>query len=346
MDKVLKASLVIVIFSLILLVSSCCWLPLMPRHVEPLTPSEKIDTSQAEPQAVDSDNPLLEEFKEGIDPKPIEFNISYLIHIPNQTDKIVFVSTIPGTYPQRQKVNSIQYSLQPHRTFSQGLNHYAEFIIENPQQDLSINIVSQVVLYDYDLTAAYANQTLTADQQLNPYLNPEPYLETDHPLIADNPLVGLKEEYPLDQIKILYQHVMDQLNYDSYNHQSLGAAKALKEGRGDCTEYADALTALCRAAGFPARWIEGYYLHASDLHRGHNWVEVYLDSYGWIPLDAALDDGNAQSNDTTFSNLQNAYLYLSFERNDHTLNYYHFYYYRYWGQDIEVTKSVSYRPTS
>jgi len=275
------------------------------------------------------------------DSKEIQFNICYDIKVPGNTDKIVFTSTIPDNYSLRQKVVEINYSPEPSRVFYDGKNKYAEFVIQNPDQDQTISISSQIIVYDFDLLAALeigANQ----DKDIGQYLEQEKYIEVNNLVIAENNIVSILTEDPVDKIKIIYDYVMDSLYYDSYNPESVGAVKALKNGSGDCTEYTDVFVALCRASGFAARSVEGYFLYASDLYRGHNWPEVYLNSYGWVPFDPTVDDGNQDSTNTTFYDLQNAYLYLSFKRNDPVLQHYHYYYYRYRGDNVDVTKKIDY----
>lgn len=61
---------------------------------------------------------------------------------------------------------------------------------------------------------------------------------------------------------------------------------------GYCVHYATAATVLLRAAGIPARYVEGYAIDGvknkavtvSNVE-AHAWVEYYLDGAGWIILD-------------------------------------------------------------
>ena len=72
---------------------------------------------------------------------------------------------------------------------------------------------------------------------------------------------------------------------------------------GYSTHYATAATVLLQARGYPARYVEGYYIPAevfnnldsdrvmeyktvdiTDLY-AHAWVEVFDDTYGWIPVE-------------------------------------------------------------
>ena len=66
----------------------------------------------------------------------------------------------------------------------------------------------------------------------------------------------------------------------------------LEEGRGYCVHFATAGALLLRLEGIPARYVEGY---APWLAEGgtsnvrdsdaHAWVEIYLDGYGWYPVE-------------------------------------------------------------
>lgn len=62
---------------------------------------------------------------------------------------------------------------------------------------------------------------------------------------------------------------------------------------GYCTHFATAMTVLCRMAGLPARYAEGYvaYPDAEGLavvtgQEGHAWTEVYFRGFGWVTFDA------------------------------------------------------------
>lgn len=61
---------------------------------------------------------------------------------------------------------------------------------------------------------------------------------------------------------------------------------------GYCVHFASAATVLLRAAGIPARYVEGYaasvnqYSTIVTADTAHAWVEYYLPDVGWVVLDA------------------------------------------------------------
>lgn len=74
---------------------------------------------------------------------------------------------------------------------------------------------------------------------------------------------------------------------------------------GYCTYFASAMTVLCRMAGLPARYVEGFvaqpgadgfaYVTGKDAHA---WTEVYFENFGWVPFDATPSQQNRDNNDT------------------------------------------------
>jgi len=67
----------------------------------------------------------------------------------------------------------------------------------------------------------------------------------------------------------------------------------LAEKKGYCTYFATAMTVMCRIAGLPARYIEGYVARPDGSgiatvtgKNAHAWTEVYLNGVGWVTFDA------------------------------------------------------------
>jgi len=62
---------------------------------------------------------------------------------------------------------------------------------------------------------------------------------------------------------------------------------------GYCTHFASAMTVLCRMAGLPARYVEGYLAEPDENGEAyvtglsaHAWTEVYFKGFGWLTFDA------------------------------------------------------------
>lgn len=98
-------------------------------------------------------------------------------------------------------------------------------------------------------------------------------------------------------ISNIYQWVKDNVDYSGYIQEDRGALYAIKEKKGDCTEYMYTMLALLRGKGINARGYAGFYLdRANQLVRAkdyHNWIEYYSDGAWRImdPLNGNFDDG-------------------------------------------------------
>lgn len=62
--------------------------------------------------------------------------------------------------------------------------------------------------------------------------------------------------------------------------------------RGYCMHFASAATLLLRSIGIPARYVSGYAVTVAEAgtvevpdSAAHAWVEIYLDGYGWHPVE-------------------------------------------------------------
>ena len=75
--------------------------------------------------------------------------------------------------------------------------------------------------------------------------------------------------------------------------------------KGYCTYFASAMTVLCRMAGLPARYVEGFLAEPNGQgealvtgEKAHAWTEVYFKGFGWLTFDATprtrrgADSGN------------------------------------------------------
>lgn len=66
----------------------------------------------------------------------------------------------------------------------------------------------------------------------------------------------------------------------------------LESGEGYCSYFASAMAVMCRIAGLPTRYVEGYYVQAQPGgetlvtgQNAHAWVEVYFNGLGWVAFD-------------------------------------------------------------
>ena len=71
----------------------------------------------------------------------------------------------------------------------------------------------------------------------------------------------------------------------------------LQAGHGDCGEQTMLLITLMRMNGIPARWQSGWTFTQGDYEDIHDWAEIYLAPYGWLPVDVTY--GRLDSDDAS-----------------------------------------------
>jgi len=126
-------------------------------------------------------------------------------------------------------------------------------------------------------------------------------IESDNQAIVSNArkLAG-NESSPCRIARLYYEYVNDYMNYQQIDGIG-GAVFALKNGYGECGDYAALFVALCRASGIPARPVVGRWA-LPENGSYHVWAEFYLQDVGWVPVDPSFGPKN---NTDTFGNLDN-----------------------------------------
>ena len=116
---------------------------------------------------------------------------------------------------------------------------------------------------------------------------------TDDPYIGElaAELVG-DETNPYYMARRIFDHVRNTLEYKLEGGWN-AAPVVLQRGTGSCSEYSFCFIALCRAAGIPARYVGAIVVRGDDASLDevfHRWPEIWLPSYGWVPIDPQAGD--------------------------------------------------------
>ena len=102
---------------------------------------------------------------------------------------------------------------------------------------------------------------------------------------------SLQKELDIDNLKdwekVMWIHHWIKSNIRSYpgSSQRFNVEKTLKTQKGNCWEVSDLFVTLCRKYGIPARQIAGWLYQKDKINAGHAWAEVFLEDYGWMPVD-------------------------------------------------------------
>ena len=192
------------------------------------------------------------------------------------------------------------YASQTHR--AQTL---AELNVSMPHKITEDALGNTIVELVWDSFAAYAAKIVNLNAELlmlsEPDMQPPPmpgiFLAEEQFIEVKAPEIQalaheLKRGNALATAQAIYDWVRANLRYAGFVADDLGAGYALKNRRGDCTEYAYLAAALARASGIPARMLGGYVVARDAAPRAtdyHNWTEFYLDGT-WHLLDAQKEN--------------------------------------------------------
>jgi transglutaminase-like putative cysteine protease len=274
----------------------------------------------------------------------VRCKVSYTISVPGTTRMVRLTVLIPESVPNIQNINRVDFSIKPVRYLFKNGYRYAEIMINDPKrvEKLEVNILAG--LLRYDLQTAMENKEKNQSQQtgLNEFLREEKYIEKENSeiiAIADN-ITGTDE---IEIIRNIYKYVLDNMEYVIQGKKDRGAIYALRYKKGDCSEYADLFVALCRAKKIPARVVNGISVQSDNKTAKHNWAEVYLKEYGWVPFDPSKGDIRySVLKDKLFNTLEPTYIYFSHLRNDDVLQNYHYCAFTYYGDQISVSDSIEF----
>ncbi|BEP33276.1 hypothetical protein GmRootV59_02500 [Variovorax sp. V59] len=169
------------------------------------------------------------------------------------------------------------------------------------RHELQADPLGHTVLFvSIDKLSAYARRTaslmislkragapMPAPKDAQDWLAPERYIESDHEAIVAQAR-ALKSATGEGTVRNIHGFVAASVDYAGYAPEDFGALYALRQRRGDCSEYACLVVALCRASGIPARMVEGYVTDRSFVPKPmdfHDWAEVLVDGQ-WRVVDA------------------------------------------------------------
>lgn len=147
-------------------------------------------------------------------------------------------------------------------------------------------------------TTAGAYQPILADQvrpvttnrsDLVPFLAEQPphlvFSEAVRKVSQD--VIGT-ETNPYLKARRLFQWVSEHIPWAGareYSTLECLPAYALQQRHGDCGIQTMLFMTLCRLNGIPARWESGW--TTGPDRNMHDWCQIYLEPYGWVPVDVS-----------------------------------------------------------
>ncbi|MDR0943876.1 MAG: transglutaminase-like domain-containing protein [Ruminococcus sp.] len=170
-----------------------------------------------------------------------------------------------------------------------------ESVTENPELQADELLYRDFVYNTYlDVPQEFIIQNPVFDDGYMEYITEED-IETGKSTLTSDQIFARKVNYIHRWLRDNCEY---EINIDDKPSDKDFALYFLNESReGFCQHFATVSTLLCRAAGIPARYVTGFIIPESDYEgaldgvvavndsRAHAWTEIYVDGYGWLPID-------------------------------------------------------------
>jgi hypothetical protein len=213
------------------------------------------------------------------------FTLNYHLQNPLTKTDVVKIAIPPDTSTQKILLETIEPA--PINIVVDGDGNWIASFSIKPKKEISVKVAGHV-----QILAAPRRLLIPTSASLLQNTKPTEYWQSD-----DVEIKKLAEK--LSTPKNIFDYVVNSLTYDvnrlQPNAQRFGAKLALyNHDRALCTEFTDLFIALARAAGIPAREINGFAYSqnpeiqplslVSDVL--HSWPEYWdSDLATWIPVD-------------------------------------------------------------
>lgn len=204
-------------------------------------------------------------------PLPIQYH---------QVENVKIINTSHENYilsPRDHNARTLCYDT----IYEKGMDFFVEF---------SYEMYSPYIEYNYK--EVWDNQPTYYTEELAPHIVFTPYLKKLASEIIGNeknPYLKAKKIYDYITTHVIYSFVR---GYFAIEQIAEFSAVNLK---GDCGLQALMFITLCRIVGVPARWQAGLYI-SKDSTGNHDWAEIYIAPFGWLPVDCSFGGGSVREN--------------------------------------------------
>lgn len=274
-----------------------------------------------------------------------EYTIEHRVTLKNEcsgaASRVALRVALLTTREPYQEVTLTNVSLSDYKVIKDKYgNTFAEFKFSNvgAGEEMPVKIT-----YHVAVTQSRYHFEPCEDSIPTRFLKPERLIESNAGQIVDLAEQLTKDKLShYEQARAIYDWIGDNISYTGYSAEDEGALFALRNRGGDCTEFSYLMIALCRAAGIPARFVEGLSHQAGTAHLlglKHDWVEVLLPDIGWVPVDPTWGRFE-ETRDQYFARLNSDRIIVTTESPVLIAKWYttfHYFEYRYWW-DAEKAK--------
>ena len=224
-----------------------------------------------------------------------DFDLTYHLENNNLVPILTNIALPPDT--AYQDVIYQRITPQPLNVTIDDDGNYLAWYRLSRSQKIDVKVIGSAKLY----SSSKVKNPALEDSLRSKYTQSDKYWEKDNPQIKVklSEILGDSSE----KVRLIYRYVVDSLKYNperlSNNIERLGAVTALNNPESAvCMEFTDLFIALVRAAGIPARELDGYAYTANSNLRPlsltkdvlHAWPEYWDEKLGWVMVDPTWEN--------------------------------------------------------
>ena len=229
------------------------------------------------------------------------FNFDLAYHLEN-TSLVPVVTSI--TLPPDTEYQDVVFQrLEPkpiNVTVDEDGNYLAWYRL-NRNQKLDIKLIGSSKLYTY----SKAKNPVLDSSMAKKYTESQKYWEKDNPQIKSklSEILGDSPKEDTEKVRLIYRYIVDNLKYDPSRLNAdivrMGSIAALNNPDfAVCMEFTDLFIALTRAAGIPARELDGFAYTSNTILRPaalskdvlHSWPQYWDSKKGWVMVDPTWEN--------------------------------------------------------
>lgn len=207
---------------------------------------------------------------------PVPKQVHYSFTLRNGTSQVVRNAEFWTYAPVKQTSTQVVEKVHASHPFRTNVDRFGNQILFFSFADIP-PFGSKVISVRADLRMATTPRAVDGGGSEGDFLAPEPRIESNEKNVVDV-ASGLKSDLPVQTAASVYDWIVRNLKAQTFIAEDLGAAYAIKNKYGDCTEFAALFTAMTRANAIPARMMGGYVSQESAVLKAadyHNWSEFF-----------------------------------------------------------------------
>ena len=198
---------------------------------------------------------------------------------------------IPRLFPHQHDFR-MAASSSPVKELASDLAPVRSAYLEQPADSVG----GAVLRIEYDYTAEGVRFSLDParvrpydrnDADVKSFTAEGPHIVFTGKMKALSQEIAGNETNPLLKAKRFYEWIAEHIQYSyalEYSTIRNIGEYCLTKRYGDCGQEAFLFMTLCRLNGIPARWQSGWFTMPGGKTI-HDWSEIYIPPYGWIPVD-------------------------------------------------------------